>query len=142
MRLLITGGAGFVGSRLARTLLAKGELNGQKIERLILADQFPAPTDLAADPRVSVKTGPLLTHCKELETEEVDGVFHLASAVSGEMPCASEQKAVPSPRAWCFQVLLLCLVLMMRIRCLPSLLTTPCQHLKRLTVFKNIFVNI
>ena len=84
MRLLITGGAGFVGSRLARTLLAKGELNGQKIEHLILADQFPAPADLAADPRVSVKTGPLLTHCKELETEAVDGVFHLASAVSGE----------------------------------------------------------
>ena len=58
MRLLITGGAGFVGSRLARTLLAKGELNGQKIEHLILADQFSAPADLAADPRVSVKPAP------------------------------------------------------------------------------------
>lgn len=84
MRLLITGGAGFIGARLARTLLARGQLNGQAITQIILADQFPAPTDLAADPRVLVKTGPLLDHCQALAHEAVDGVFHLASAVSGE----------------------------------------------------------
>ena len=84
MRLLITGGAGFIGARLARTLLARGQLNGQAITQIILADQFPAPADLAADPRVLVKTGPLLDHCKDLAHEAVDGVFHLASAVSGE----------------------------------------------------------
>ncbi|MEY4436075.1 MAG: hypothetical protein RL175_1030, partial [Pseudomonadota bacterium] len=60
MRLLITGGAGFIGARLARTLLARGQLQGQTITQIILADQFPAPADLAADPRVVVKTGPLL----------------------------------------------------------------------------------
>jgi nucleoside-diphosphate-sugar epimerase len=81
---LITGGAGFIGARLARTLLARGQLNGQAITQIILADQFPAPADLAADPRVLVKTGPLLDHCKDLAHEAVDGVFHLASAVSGE----------------------------------------------------------
>jgi D-erythronate 2-dehydrogenase len=84
MRLLITGGAGFIGARLARTLLARGQLNGQAITQIILADQFPAPADLAADPRVLVKTGPLLDHCQALAHEAVDGVFHLASAVSGE----------------------------------------------------------
>ena len=84
MRLLITGGAGFIGARLARTLLARGQLNGQAITQIILADQFPAPADLAADPRVLVKTGRLLDHCKDLAHEAVDGVFHLASAVSGE----------------------------------------------------------
>jgi nucleoside-diphosphate-sugar epimerase len=84
MRLLITGGAGFIGARLARTLLARGQLNGQAITQIILADQFPAPADLAADPRVVVKTGPLLDHCNDLAHEAVDGVFHLASAVSGE----------------------------------------------------------
>jgi nucleoside-diphosphate-sugar epimerase len=84
MRVWITGGAGFIGTRLARTLLARGQLNGQAITQLILADQFPAPADLAADPRVVVKTGPLLDHCQELSRDAVDGVFHLASAVSGE----------------------------------------------------------
>lgn len=84
MRLLITGGAGFIGARLARTLLARGQLNGQTITQIILTDQFTAPEDLATDPRVLVKTGPLLDHCQTLAHEAVDGVFHLASAVSGE----------------------------------------------------------
>ena len=43
MRLLITGGAGFIGARLARTLLARGQLNGQAITQIILADQFRTP---------------------------------------------------------------------------------------------------
>jgi len=84
MRLLITGGAGFIGARLARTLLARGQLCGQTIEQIVLSDQFPAPADLAAHPKIRVKTGPLLDHCQALAHEAVDGVFHLASAVSGE----------------------------------------------------------
>ena len=50
MKLLITGGAGFLGARLARTLLAKGELAGKRLTQVVLADQFPAPPDLSADP--------------------------------------------------------------------------------------------
>ncbi|MES2715947.1 MAG: D-erythronate dehydrogenase [Pseudomonadota bacterium] len=84
MKLLITGGAGFVGARLARTLLQRGQLNGQAISRIVLADQAPAPADLLADPRVEARVGPLLQHCEGLRHEAVDGVFHLASAVSGE----------------------------------------------------------
>ncbi|MBS0434958.1 MAG: NAD-dependent epimerase/dehydratase family protein [Proteobacteria bacterium] len=84
MKLLITGGAGFVGARLARTLLARGTLAGKKIEQLVLADQFAPPADLLADPRVSARTGALLAQCTALAEEGFDGVFHLASAVSGE----------------------------------------------------------
>lgn len=84
MKLLITGGAGFVGARLARTLLARGTLAGQKIEQVVLADQFAPPPDLLADPRVSARTGALLAQCASLGEEGFDGVFHLASAVSGE----------------------------------------------------------
>jgi len=84
MKLLITGGAGFLGARLARTLLARGQLAGQTIDTLVLADQAPAPADLAHDPRVQVLTGPLLAQCDALAGAGLDGVFHLASAVSGE----------------------------------------------------------
>ena len=84
MKILITGGGGFVGARLARTLLARGQLNGRPIDTLVLADQVPAPADLLADRRVQGRTGSLLAQCEALREEPFDGVFHLASAVSGE----------------------------------------------------------
>ena len=84
MKLLITGAGGFVGARLARTLLARGTLNGQPIRSLVLTDQVAPPIDLGADPRVQVRTGSLLEQCAALRDEPFDGVFHLASAVSGE----------------------------------------------------------
>ncbi|MDM0115935.1 NAD-dependent epimerase/dehydratase family protein [Variovorax sp. J22R133] len=84
MKLLITGGGGFLGARLARTLLQRGTLAGERIDRIVLTDIAPPPADLAADPRVEARTGPLLTQTDALRTEAFDGVFHLASAVSGE----------------------------------------------------------
>jgi len=84
MKILITGGAGFVGARLARTLLARGCLSSRAIERLVLADQVAPPADLASHPRVESRVGPLLGQCEALRGETFDGVFHLASAVSGE----------------------------------------------------------
>jgi nucleoside-diphosphate-sugar epimerase len=84
MKLLITGGAGFVGARLALTLLARGVLDGRPISQLVLADQAQAPADLLADARVQGRVGPLLAHVGALREEAFDGVFHLASAVSGE----------------------------------------------------------
>jgi nucleoside-diphosphate-sugar epimerase len=84
MKLLITGGAGFVGARLARTLLARGTLAGQPIEQLVLADQFAPPAELLDDARVQARTGALLAQCEGLARDRFDGVFHLASAVSGE----------------------------------------------------------
>jgi nucleoside-diphosphate-sugar epimerase len=84
MKLLITGGAGFVGTRLARALLARGTLDGRRIEELVLADQVAPRDSLLADARVSARVGPLLAQCEALREEPYDGVFHLASAVSGE----------------------------------------------------------
>jgi nucleoside-diphosphate-sugar epimerase len=84
MKLLITGGGGFLGARLARTLLARGHLAGRDISHLVLTDIAPPPADLLADARVSARTGPLLAQTDALRDEPFDGVFHLASAVSGE----------------------------------------------------------
>jgi nucleoside-diphosphate-sugar epimerase len=84
MKLLITGGAGFVGARLARTLLARGTLAGQRLTRVVISDQYAPPADLASHPLVESRTGPLLAQCAALADEPFDGIFHLASAVSGE----------------------------------------------------------
>jgi D-erythronate 2-dehydrogenase len=84
MKLLITGGAGFLGVRLARELLQRGSLAGQPINQLVLADQATPPADVLADARVQARVGLLLAQCDALRDEPFDGVFHLASAVSGE----------------------------------------------------------
>jgi nucleoside-diphosphate-sugar epimerase len=51
---------------------------------MVLTDIAPPPADLLADPRVEARTGPLLAQTEALRTEAFDGIFHLASAVSGE----------------------------------------------------------
>ena len=84
MKLLITGGGGFIGARLSRALLSRGSLGGQRIDRLVLTDQVAPPANLAADSRVETRVGPLLGQVSALAEEPFDGVFHLASAVSGE----------------------------------------------------------
>ena len=87
MKLLITGGTGFVGSRLARELLKRGVLNGKPIEQLVLADQFPAPeaaADLGAIRACRCASGSCSSSATAFRDDRFDGVFHLASAVSGE----------------------------------------------------------
>ncbi len=83
MRILVTGGAGFLGARLAREILQRGQLGGQSLKELVITDLFPAPADLQADPRIKSHAGPMLEQ-GELLASGFDGVFHLASAVSGE----------------------------------------------------------
>jgi D-erythronate 2-dehydrogenase len=91
---VITGGAGFLGARLARELLAAGSLDvagggAQQLSRLTLIDRAPAPADLAADGRIAVVLGDLgapggLTGAGRDAVTAADVIFHLAAAVSGE----------------------------------------------------------
>jgi nucleoside-diphosphate-sugar epimerase len=85
MRVVITGGFGFVGSLLATELLARGEFRGAPIGELVLADRFvPDDGALVEDPRVTTVHGDLRGSLGALFAEPVDVVFHLASAVSAE----------------------------------------------------------
>jgi D-erythronate 2-dehydrogenase len=95
MNIIITGGAGFLGVRLARSLLAHGTLSAggaapQRIERITLFDRAPPPADLVTDPRVEVVTGDLNTALSPGAGNFITSraathvIVHLAAAVSGE----------------------------------------------------------
>jgi nucleoside-diphosphate-sugar epimerase len=84
LKILITGGSGFIGTRLARELLKRGNLARREIGELVLADLYPPPSDLLADGRVRASTGALIDQCTRLRNEAFDAVFHLAAAVSAE----------------------------------------------------------
>jgi nucleoside-diphosphate-sugar epimerase len=83
MKVVITGGSGFIGARLARALLAGGALGRQKISRLVLADQaFP---DFPRDERLETLAGDVSdpAFAARAIAPDTDAIFHLAAVVSG-----------------------------------------------------------
>jgi nucleoside-diphosphate-sugar epimerase len=89
MKVLITGGAGFLGQRLARQLLDRGTLadsqgRAQRIDQLVLVDVVPA-NDLG-DERVRVVTGDIADGALLRQAIDTDtaSIFHLAAIVSGQ----------------------------------------------------------
>lgn len=84
MRILITGGAGFIGSKLARALLARGSLAGRPIERIRLVDVVK--TQGFEDPRVETIASDVTRPGAVFSwfAGGFDAVFHLAAVVSGQ----------------------------------------------------------
>jgi D-erythronate 2-dehydrogenase len=85
MRIVITGGCGFLGRRLALLLLERGSSLGP-IDELVLFDNAPSALPLPDDRRVRVATGDIADRetVQQLLMPGVEVVFHLAAVVSGQ----------------------------------------------------------
>src|ERR1044072_2868299 len=88
MRIVITGGAGFLGTRLARKLLERGSLvdaagTSRPLQALVLLDMTAAGVD---DRRVTAVAGDLADPAviERVVTADTDSIFHLAAVVSGQ----------------------------------------------------------
>ena len=89
MRIVITGGGGFIGRKLAQRLLKEGALTDstgarREIAEIVLFDQIAPPAEETADPRISAVTGDLTDQdtLNGVICPGTDTIFHLASIVS------------------------------------------------------------
>ena len=83
MNVLITGGGGFIGSRLAKALLGRGTLCGEPLGCLTLLDAA-FPYELK-DPRLEIVKGDVADRAtiERVARSDTAAVFHLAAVVSG-----------------------------------------------------------
>lgn len=91
MKVVITGGTGFIGKKLAQRLLARGSLIGPDgkdtaIDELVLFDVAEPSPPLRADNRLRVVTGDIADPAtvRALIDKRTASVFHLAAVVSGQ----------------------------------------------------------
>jgi nucleoside-diphosphate-sugar epimerase len=92
LKIVITGGTGFVGLTLARQLLKRGTLPGptgmpEPIDEMVLFDVVaPVEKPKGLDDRVKIASGQIAERDQIFHIIDRDdiGVFHLASVVSGE----------------------------------------------------------
>lgn len=84
MRIVLLGGAGFLGHKLAKALVAKGQLQGQRIDELVIFDKSQAA--LESGNRFKVIAGDMTDKVtlEQLILPHTDMVIHLAAIVSGE----------------------------------------------------------
>lgn len=86
MKVLIIGGAGMVGRKLAERLAKDGTLGGKPISSLTLYDVVPPQKPAGASFPVEITTGdfPAAGESDKLVANKPDVIFHLAAIVSGE----------------------------------------------------------
>lgn len=91
MRVVVTGGAGFLGSRLVNALLDRGSVTtsageDKTIDEIIVADIAPPARPFADDKRVKTRYGDFseADATNQLINRDTGAVFHLAAIVSGE----------------------------------------------------------
>jgi nucleoside-diphosphate-sugar epimerase len=86
MNILIIGGAGMIGRKLAERLARDGALGGKPIDKLVLHDVVAGAAPADARMPVEVLTGdlPAAGEAARLVASKPDVIFHLAAIVSGE----------------------------------------------------------
>ena len=85
MKIVITGGGGFLGSQLGSKIIQRGTLCGREVTEMVLLDAFFHKP--STDPRVREIKGDVSdrdTVFSAIGSDEDTVIFHLASMVSGE----------------------------------------------------------
>ncbi|PPR20119.1 MAG: hypothetical protein CFH40_02089, partial [Alphaproteobacteria bacterium MarineAlpha10_Bin3] len=89
MKVVITGGAGFIGRKLAIKLLEKNTLDlsggaSGPVDKVVVFDVVEPDPPFPDDPRLEIITGDISDPdtIRALITPDIDAVFHLAAVVS------------------------------------------------------------